>query len=680
MRKMMIITLGTLCLTMACRNKEIPPEIKGNWLNATDSIAWVYSFQPEFAVVENSFWDYHSVSKSNTTIRLVLKNEGQRKKIQVDIVDSTTLMIAVKGQPPIKYTSRKAIQPDFRNYDTTLFTEPILKDDSATIIGFIEDYCPKLYAEKGTLYHYNIFTASDDASTEFKIGPDGRFFSRIRIYHPQNVVLIIAGSTQTQLFIVPGERLTICLNNRLEKGTHDSQKWDDYSDWDINHYMGPAGMLSEELILLWDYYYYKRKPEPITKRNNMSLMRQLEYIEWRLNTYKSELESIDSLASLRNHSAKAIQVMHLTAYYEMQRHAYEYQIIDGRIKSLGLRYVHKIPEADPDSELGLLVRDYMMYLNYLGILQQLQIVAGLDQQVKIRLMNYLAGITNDEEDLKRIRTWLAEYEDHKWADFTIMCDYDDKSYDSLLRITHRKYSQTASDILVKYRDLQTDSVIIGTRLQQFDFFLSKFDYSLKGQLICLQILIRMLEQDFLKPEFLDWANNNITHPFLKKIFHEKSQSKTEAPVLFSEYSAETHFIDPGSLTDTVDFFEEILNRFRGKVIFIDFWADWCAPCLAEFEPAEKLKKEFEGKGVVFLYLGYNCRKERWENVIMQRQVGGYHYWLNSEQGNILKERFEIRGIPHYLLFDKSGQQVGGEIPKPSNRVVIQGKLDSLLSI
>jgi hypothetical protein len=140
--------------------------------------------------------------------------------LHIEIVDATTLMIILKREKPLKYTtSKKAIQPNFRNYDPEIFTEPILKDDTATIMGFIEDYSPELYPEKGTLHHYNIFTAIKDASTDFSIEPDGRFFARFRIYHPQNVFLNFAGSTQTQLFIIPGERSTICLNNRLKDVT-----------------------------------------------------------------------------------------------------------------------------------------------------------------------------------------------------------------------------------------------------------------------------------------------------------------------------------------------------------------------------------------------------------------------------------------------------------------------------
>jgi hypothetical protein len=63
MRKSIFLFLIVLYATMACRNTAFPPEIKGNWLSAADSIEWVYSFQHGFAVFDNSFWSYRSVSQ-----------------------------------------------------------------------------------------------------------------------------------------------------------------------------------------------------------------------------------------------------------------------------------------------------------------------------------------------------------------------------------------------------------------------------------------------------------------------------------------------------------------------------------------------------------------------------------------------------------------------------------------
>ncbi len=102
------------------------------------------------------------------------------------------------------------------------------------------------------------------------------------------------------------------------------------------------------------------------------------------------------------------------------------------------------------------------------------------------------------------------------------------------------------------------------------------------------------------------------------------------------------------------FFTTILKKFEGKVVYIDFWADWCSPCRAEFEPAAKLKQDYAGKDIVFLYFGISCKKNLWEEMIKEKQLEGYHYWLNKDQGKVLSRKFDITGIPNFVLVDKTG--------------------------
>jgi hypothetical protein len=84
--------------------------------------------------------------------------------------------------------------------------------------------------------------------------------------------------------------------------------------------------------------------------------------------------------------------------------------------------------------------------------------------------------------------------------------------------------------------------------------------------------------------------------------------------------------------------------------------------------------------VVFLYFGIGCKNENWKNVIMSEQLSGYHYWLDKEQGQTMKQKFGFSGIPHYLLVDKTGHVCEGQAPPPAGLVEVLEKIEELLKL
>lgn len=115
-----------------------------------------------------------------------------------------------------------------------------------------------------------------------------------------------------------------------------------------------------------------------------------------------------------------------------------------------------------------------------------------------------------------------------------------------------------------------------------------------------------------------------------------------------------------------DFLSTVIAKYPDRVIYIDFWAPWCAPCMGEMPYSEKVKKQFNGKEVVFVYLANRCEEAGWKSTVAEKKIEGEHYRLNDKQYAELSQVFGITGIPHYALIDKKGNIVNKNAPRPSN--------------
>jgi peroxiredoxin len=101
-----------------------------------------------------------------------------------------------------------------------------------------------------------------------------------------------------------------------------------------------------------------------------------------------------------------------------------------------------------------------------------------------------------------------------------------------------------------------------------------------------------------------------------------------------------------------------LTDHRGRVVFLNFWATWCPPCLAEIPSMEKLHTEFEDRDFTILAVDL---KENPDRVRSFRDKKGVSFSILLDTDGKVGLRYGVRSIPTTYLIDKTGHIIGGAL-------------------
>jgi thiol-disulfide isomerase/thioredoxin len=115
--------------------------------------------------------------------------------------------------------------------------------------------------------------------------------------------------------------------------------------------------------------------------------------------------------------------------------------------------------------------------------------------------------------------------------------------------------------------------------------------------------------------------------------------------------------------------EEILFKYKGKIIYVDIWASWCGPCRALMPKSHKLKEQFK-EDVAFIYLSIDENAELWRKTARNEGIDEQNSYLISEESSFIKEH-KVVAIPRYMIFDRNGELIVDDAMRPNNKNFVE---------
>lgn len=118
-----------------------------------------------------------------------------------------------------------------------------------------------------------------------------------------------------------------------------------------------------------------------------------------------------------------------------------------------------------------------------------------------------------------------------------------------------------------------------------------------------------------------------------------------------------------------------LKDFRGNFVYIDVWATWCSPCIAQIPFIKQLEKDFKGKNLSIVSIStdderrsggsWQTAHDKWSKMVKEKDLSGIQLWAGKDDVNFSKN-YQINTIPRFILIDPEGKIINSNAMRPTN--------------
>ncbi len=694
----------------------IPEYFTDVWFAGSGSQEFILALYNTVAIYKGKVWSYKEMNENGNKLEISIEKSGVEKILVLESVNENTCYLETGNGKRMKLYDWPEKDPLYTSAVSKRYEEPLFNQAEATFAGYIHNFTTRAGQSTGMIYVNNIFTGKQESHL-LEIDDNGFFSVDIPMLYPQTV-FVRCPFLEHSVFLEPGKRVFKLVdmhssyNGQLFQGDLASLNTGLSKLQDLN-FFNYQKIRNSVLDMNPDEYKTYCKSVSEKEYAELEHICTEEYIPASAYQVKKKELFYSNLERLTGY-----EMNQRSAIYKKNKESGSRVRPDVDVQESYYDFLNNEVVNDP---LAVITSNYNSFLNrlkYSKILRE----KSPDKNKHPLLTLKETGRADFSEDEMKIITAIEEQTEF-YNEITKL----DSAYSSILaelsKENHELFKELSSDeSFVFFYDAKDSLISRGIELnsdeeemfneikqhfsrselfniqknqpdpEEIKNLYSKYRNELKPyykhknmqfvkktmkelwgindglvtDVFTSQDYCRDIVSDYtpIDNQTISMLKNEINSSFINDyIVYVNEQIKEEIERNKANGNENIHEAPD---VDTEKLFEGIMEQFKGKVVYVDFWATWCSPCRSGIARIKPLKMQMKDEDIVFLYITNESSPENtWKNVIAD--VDGEHYRLSTDEYNVLAARFGISGIPHYVLVDKNGEVVrNNNLPHNNN--------------